>query len=289
MSIKTIQLFTPTAENPWMVTVNQLKEWDKCHAQFYHKTVLKQRWLSDERNFELGKAVHALMDFHAKGLPYEHLKVGLKANIYAHFQALIQHPIANAPVLASEYPFYLPFQVDDVSPVTLTGRIDRVSLYDGTLAIIDWKTGTAVPHDYATAWQTRLYSYAIWQMRDALPHINPHPNPLDTTKFGGEGTAEMHFYYVDVRTNRQPAVKVYTVSIDAEYIAETEHLLKQVLARILAEKRFALPASCPDKYCPFSQVCGINPETTAQLPLFSLPQAPVLGQGEHEANPLDLF
>ncbi|MCE2930458.1 MAG: PD-(D/E)XK nuclease family protein [Vampirovibrionales bacterium] len=278
MTIKTVQTLNPTAENPWVVSVNQLKEWDKCHAQFYYKTVLKQRWLSDERNFELGKAVHALMDLHAKGLPTEHLRVGLKPNILAHFDALLEHPLAKAPVVTSEYAFYLPFSVEGFPHITLTGRIDRISLYNGSLAIIDWKTGTAVPHDYATAWQTRLYSYAIWHMRDALPLPK------------GEGTAEIHFYYVDVRTNRQPAVKVYDVTIDAVYIAETEGLLKQVLARILAEKRFALPSACPDKYCRFSQVCGINPETTAQLPLFSLPQASVLGQRvSDEANPLDLF
>jgi hypothetical protein len=286
--LNTSKRLIPTAENPWFVSVNQLKEWDKCHAQFYYKTVLKQRWLSDERNFELGKAVHALMDLNAKGMPTEHLRVGLKSNILAHFDALVEHPLAKAPVVASEYAFYVPFHVEGFSHITLTGRIDRISLYDGSLAIIDWKTGTAVPHDYATAWQTRLYSYAIWQMRDALPHTysNPHPSPLSK----GEGVKEMHFYYVDVRTNRQPAVKVYDVTIDADYIAETEGLLKQVLARILAEKRFALPSACPDKYCRFSQVCGINPETTAQLPLFSLPQASVLGQGvSDEANPLDLF
>jgi hypothetical protein len=286
--LNTSKRLIPTAENPWFVSVNQLKEWDKCHAQFYYKTVLKQRWLSDERNFELGKAVHALMDLNAKGMPTEHLRVGLKSNILAHFDALVEHPLAKAPVVASEYAFYVPFHVEGFSHITLTGRIDRISLYDGSLAIIDWKTGTAVPHDYATAWQTRLYSYAIWQMRDALPHTysNPHPSPLSK----GEGVKEMHFYYVDVRTNRQPAVKVYDVTIDADYIAETEGLLKQVLARILAEKRFSLPSACPDKYCRFSQVCGINPETTAQLPLFSLPQASVLGQGvSDEANPLDLF
>ncbi len=257
MTIKTVQPLIPTAENPWFVSVNQLKEWDKCHAQFYYKTVLKQRWLSDESNFELGKAVHALMDLNAKGMPTKHLRVGLKPNILAHFDALVEHPLAKAPVVASEYAFYLPFQVEGFPHITLTGRIDRLSLYNGTLAIIDWKTGTAVPHDYATAWQTRLYSYAIWQMRNAL---------------GVEASLGMHFYYVDVRTNRQPAVKVYTVAIDADYIAETEGLLKQVLTRILAEKRFALPSACPDKYCRFSQVCGINPETTAQLPLFGLPQ-----------------
>jgi hypothetical protein len=286
--LNTSKRLIPTAENPWFVSVNQLKEWDKCHAQFYYKTVLKQRWLSDERNFELGKAVHALMDLNAKGMPTEHLRVGLKSNILAHFDALVEHPLAKAPVVASEYAFYVPFHVEGFSHITLTGRIDRISLYDGSLAIIDWKTGTAVPHDYATAWQTRLYSYAIWQMRDALPHTysNPHPSPLSK----GEGVKEMHFYYVDVRTNRQPAVKVYDVTIDADYIAEIEGLLKQVLARILAEKRFSLPSACPDKYCRFSQVCGINPETTAQLPLFSLPQASVLGQGvSDEANPLDLF
>jgi hypothetical protein len=67
-------------------------------------------------------------------------------------------------------------------------------------------------------------------------------------------------------------------------------LLKQVVARILAERRFALPSACPDKYYTFSQVCGIHPETTGQLPLFGLPQASVLGQGvSDEANPLDLF
>ena len=286
--LNTSKRLIPTAEYPWFVSVNQLKEWDKCHAQFYYKTVLKQRWLSDERNFELGKAVHALMDLHAKGMPTDHLRVGLKSNILAHFDALVEHPLAKAPVVASEYAFYVPFHVEGFSHITLTGRVDRMSLYDGSLAIIDWKTGTAVPHDYATAWQTRLYSYAIWQMRDALPHTysNPHPSPLPK----GEGVKEMHFYYVDVRTNRQPAVKVYDVTIDADYIAETEGLLKQVLARILAEKRFALPSACPDKYCRFSQVCGINPETTAQLPLFSLPQASVLGQGvSKEMNPLDLF
>jgi hypothetical protein len=275
MTIKTVQNLTPTAENPWFVSVNQLKEWDKCHAQFYYKTVLKQRWLSDERNFELGKAVHALMDLNAKGMPTEHLRVGLKPKILVHFDALVEHPLAKALVVASEYAFYLPFPVGEFPHISLTGRIDRISLYNGTLAIIDWKTGTAVPHDYATAWQTRLYTYAIWQIRDAL---------------GVDESLGMHFYYVDVRTNRQPAVKVYTVAIDADYIAETEGLLKQVLARILAEKRFALPSACPDKYCSFSQVCGINPETTAQLPLFSLPQASVLGQGvREEANPLDLF
>jgi hypothetical protein len=273
--LKADKTLAPTVENPWFVSVNQLKEWDKCHAQFYYKTVLKQRWLTDERNFELGKAVHALMDLNAKGMPTEHLRIGLKATILAHFDALVEHPLAKAPVLASEYAFYLPFPVGDVSHITLTGRIDRISVYNGMLAIIDWKTGTAVPHDYATAWQTRLYSYAIWHMREAL---------------GVEASLGMSFYYVDVRTNRQPAVKVYTVIIDAEYIAETEGLLKQVLARILAEKRFALPSACPDKYCTFSQVCGITPETMAQLPLFGLPQASVLGKDvSGEANVLDLF
>ena len=134
-----------------------------------------------------------------------------------------------------------------------------------------------MPHDYATAWQTRLYSYAIWQMRETFPHK-------------GVGVKKMSFYYVDVRTNRQPAVKVYTVSIDADYITETERLLRQVIARILEEKRFALPQACPDKYCSFSQVCGINPQTTTQLPLFGLPEASVLNLvKEADENPLDLF
>ncbi len=276
-----------TAENPWWVSPNHLKEWDKCPKQFYYKTVLGQRWLSNERNFELGKAVHALMDLEAKGLPYTHVLKTLSPNIQAHFNALQADSIAQAPIVASEYAFYVPFQATIFPHVKLTGRIDRLSMVDNTLSIIDWKTGTAVPQDYQNAWQTRLYAYALWQILTHQPNLLQ--NLLSSTP-AWKPSHGLAFYYVDVRLNRQPKVKTYRVAIDEGYIRETEALVSQRLHAILAETQFPLPKACPDPYCPFSKVCGILPESTEQLALFALPQASVLeSRAEEEENPLDLF
>ena len=276
-----------TTENPWWVSPNHLKEWDKCPKQFYYKTVLGQRWLSNERNFELGKAVHALMDLEAKGLPYEHVLKTLSPNIQAHFNALQADSIAQAPIVASEYAFYVPFQATIFPHVKLTGRIDRLSMVDNTLSIIDWKTGTAVPQDYQNAWQTRLYAYALWQILTHQPNLLQN---LLSSAPAWKPSQGLAFYYVDVRLNRQPHVKAYRVAIDEGYIRETEALVSQRLNAILAETQFPLPKACPDQYCPFSKVCGILPETAEQLALFALPQASVLeSRAEEEENPLDLF
>lgn len=276
-----------TAENPWWVSPNHLKEWDKCPKQFYYKTVLGQRWLSNERNFELGKAVHALMDLEAKGLPYTHVLKTLSPNIQAHFNALQADSIAQAPIVASEYAFYVPFQATIFPHVKLTGRIDRLSMVDNTLSIIDWKTGTAVPQDYQNAWQTRLYAYALWQILTHQPNLLQN---LLSSAPAWKPSQGLAFYYVDVRLYRQPHVKAYRVAIDEGYIRETEALLSQRLHAILAETQFPLPKACPDQYCPFSKVCGILPESTEQLALFALPQASVLeSRAEEEENPLDLF
>jgi len=276
-----------SAENPWWVSPNHLKEWDKCPKQFYYKTVLGQRWLSNERNFELGKAVHALMDLEAKGLPYAHVFQTLSPNIQAHFKALQTDAIAQAPVMASEYAFYVPFQATMFPHVQLTGRIDRLSVVENTISIIDWKTGTAVPQDYPNAWQTRLYAYAIWQILTHQPNLLPTLLPNAPAWKAEQGLA---FYYVEVRLNRQPYVKAYRVAIDEAYIRDTEALVAQRLTAILAETEFRLPKACPDKYCPFSKVCGILPESSEQLTLFALPQASVLELKVDEAeNPLDLF
>lgn len=272
----------PSVQEPWWLSVNHLKEWEKCPKQFYYKTVLKQRCISDERNFELGKTVHALMDLQAKGLPYTHLETGLSPKIRSHFQALREHPLAKAPTLASEYAFYVPFQSAGLPPIFLTGRVDRISEVQGRLALIDWKTGTAVPPDYPNAWQTRLYAYAIWRLLQANPHAFGDSRRIK------ELSLPFMFYYVEVRLNRTPPVKDYAVEMDATYLAETEALLTQQIQKILAERHFPLPKACPDRYCPFNRVCGIEPKT--ESPLWGLPEALVL-EPQHATmgDPFDLF
>jgi len=265
----------PTAENPWLLSVNHLKEWDKCRKQFYYKTVLKQRWVSDDGNFELGKSVHALMDYAARDLPTAHLLEQVTPQIRESFLALNQHPISQEAILASEFGFHIPFMPDRFPHVYLVGRMDRVIQQNDTLSIIDWKTGTAVPHDYATAWQTRLYLYALEQLKQQLGHAD----------------LPLSFIYVDVRLNRQQRVNTYVTEANEGYQQETGTLLIQRIEAILNEQSFTLPRECPDKYCPYGGVCGINEPDVAQLPLFSLPTVSVLGDDEkpEALDPFDAF
>jgi RecB family exonuclease len=261
----------PSVQTPWLLSPNHLKEWDKCRKQFYYKTVLKQRWLSDERNFQLGKAVHALMDIDAKGMETQHLLQAQPPAIQEAFRLLRQHPSAQHPTLKSEWVFEFPcLNTDTFTPfpyIYVSGRVDRISQEPSTgkVWVIDWKTGTAVPPDYPNAWQTRLYLLAVWECRHVLGLNDLEPNQLG-------------FRYVAVKPGKRTPVEVFDVPCDVAYLEETRQRLSQRVQDILAETRFPLPTSCPDRFCPYASVCGIQPLETEQLPLFSLPTAPVLNE-----------
>jgi hypothetical protein len=266
-----ITTLTPSAQHPWLLSPNHLKEWDKCRKQFYYKTVLKQRWLTDERNFQLGKAVHALMDIEAKGMETAHLLQAHPPATQEAFRLLRQSGMAQLPALKSEWAFEFPcwdaVNLNHFPHIYVAGRIDRISLDSdtGCVWVIDWKTGTAVPPDYPNAWQTRLYLLAVWECRQllGLPDITPQ---------------QLGFCYVSVKPGKRTPVERFDVPCDTAYLEETRERLSQRVHDALAETRFPLPPSCPDKFCPYGSVCGIYPPDAEQLPLFSLPTAPILGE-----------
>jgi DNA-binding transcriptional regulator/RsmH inhibitor MraZ len=235
-----IETITASAEKPWLVSTSQLKEWDKCKKQFYYKSVLKTQWLSTQKNFELGKAVHKLMDYQARSLPLEPILTEVRQDIQETYLALEANSLAQAKVVANEWSFNIPFYW-----------------------VVDWKTGTAVPSDFKQAWQTRLYLYAIWEARHQLGM----PQTITFEQLG--------FVYVEVKPKRKQAVRLYEVIYSEAQHLKTKADLTLTLTAMLLERQFDLPTTCPDSYCPFGTICGIAPVETEQLNLLALPEKPV--------------
>jgi hypothetical protein len=285
-----MQTVIATAQSPWLVSTSQLKSWDKCKKQFFYKNILKTHWLTTQKNFTLGKAVHKLMDYQARGLPLENLVVEARQDIQETYLALEQHPLAHATVVANEWSFNVPFPLPATNTTTekathhvwLTGRVDRiVKTLTNTPAtepfywIVDWKTGTAVPPEFKQAWQTRLYLYAIWEARQQLGL----PSTVRIEQLG--------FAYVEVKPKRKQPIKVYEVLYTEADHQQTKADLTHTIGAMLMAQTFELPPTCPDTYCPFGTICGIAPPETEQLTLLPLPNKPVRNRKKRKTLPAE--
>ncbi len=269
------------------LSISHFKSWGKCPQQFYFKQVLRSQWLSDERNFELGKSVHKLLDYQARKLPLEALLQATSPTIRNSYGALAQHPLAQAPVVANEWAFNVPLTLGEEGEVAATtttvwlhGRVDRIvappqALLEGepTLAgtklwVLDWKTGTAIPKLPAEDWQTRLYLFAVFEARAQLGYEALPP----------EGLAMV---YAESKPKQRPAVRLVSLPYNAAWHEENRRILSQqaqAMLRAIGTASYPLPPTCPDTYCPYGPVCGIAPATGAQLNLLkpTWPTAPVL-------------
>ncbi|MDX2084974.1 MAG: PD-(D/E)XK nuclease family protein [Candidatus Melainabacteria bacterium] len=225
------------------ISVNQLKNWSRCKKKFYYESVKKLRWPSDPSNFRLGQAVHKLLDYQARGLDCQHLLTGTQADIRQSWQVIASSHWVQLPIIANEWGFTVPLSTPLPQPVWLVGRVDRIAqMPSGHIAIIDWKTGTAVPKDAANAWQTLVYWYAIYEARTVLG--------LEETL----APEQFQFVYVEVREQ----VRAITLPYSAKQHASTQALLQQTITEMLSAEDYPLPARCPDRFCPYRSICGIE-------------------------------
>ena len=225
------------------------KAWTRCKKQYYFKYGKKYLWPSDDRHFSLGKDVHKLLDYHARGLNCAALLESADDKVRVSFEKLLAHPISHWSTLASEWGFHVPVHVPG-APVWLVGRMDRIARQDGLIWIIDWKTGTGVPKNPEEDWQTRVYLYALLEIaRAPLPNTVLHQPDLPAES--------LRFCYVEVKTGDQP-VRLETVEYSEQKHTETRRLLEQHCSAMVVESTFALPSKCPDRYCPYRTVCGIE-------------------------------
>lgn len=242
-----------SAPEAWLVSVDSLKAWSKCQKKFEYHVAQQYRWPTDPSNFDFGQNVHKLMDYQAKGHDCSVLLQHSDTRTQAAWDLLINHPTTRREnCLASEWGFTLPAPnyplPSGINPNTwLIGRMDRLNHVEQTVQIIDWKTGTATPKNPIEDWQTRVYLYVAYETRAIfnLSHYTHH---------------QFEFIYVGVK-EREHDIHCVKVPYSKTMHEETRQRLSHTLAVIHQanhQQQYQLPNKCPDKWCPYREICGIQ-------------------------------
>jgi hypothetical protein len=236
---------------PWRVSVNQLKTWHKCQRRYELHHLRQLQWPSDPSNFAYGQAVHTLMDYQARELDCAPLLSVASIQVQQAWQWLLADDTCHWPVIASEWGFTVPAPNHPLlKSAVLVGRMDRISRGpDGAVVLIDWKTGTAVPKDPMNDWQTRVYLYAL---AEALCQLGLEDTPLEAIKFR----------YVAVKNG----IRHTDVAYSEAFHEETRERLIETLVAMATATRYLLPEACPDRYCGYRNVCGIEQRSSSDEP-----------------------
>jgi hypothetical protein len=245
------------------ISSDALKSWSRCKRQFYYKHVKKLQWPADIQHFRLGKDVHKLLDYQARGLDCDVLLKVAPMDVRISWQKLMAHPVVQLPVLANEWAFHVPVSLnggESASPRKgrvewLTGRIDRVARDGDKVLVIDWKTGTGVPRNPEVDWQTRLYMYALVEVAQT-----PSAADMGLNFNGPLQPEQVSFLYVEVKADQHTPVRLVPLPYgDAQHQA-TRQVLQSILKQMSVEEDYALPdnGQCPDKFCSYSSICGVE-------------------------------
>lgn len=238
-----------------LFSVNQFKTWSKCQKKYGYDYVHQLRWPSDQSRFSFGKTLHKLFEYQARGLNFEPILCALSnerhpeaEKIQAAWHRVMEHPIPHYPVLGSEWAFTVP-----VGSHWVTGRIDRVAWEPELekVLILDWKTGTSVPRIPESDWQTLIYQYALKEGYRQLLWPPQIPCPKDLS------AEQIQFVYLEIKDE----IRDIRIHYSDKKHEETRLKMTQAIESMLsleAHKNFQLPAVCPDTFCPYLHICGIE-------------------------------
>ncbi len=235
------------------------KSWARCKKEFYFKHLKRLHWPSDAQNFALGRDVHKLLDYQARGLDCTLILSAAAPNVVQSWDKLMQHPVVDLPVLANEWGFHVPVTSVDGEPFWLTGRMDRIARDGNQIVIIDWKTGTGVPKLPETDWQTRLYLFALLEVANT-----PSANDLGFTQNGPLTAGDISFRYVEIKPDETTPIREFNIPYSNAKHEATRRELQQMLAAMAMEEDYALPDACPNKFCAYRPICGIEDQERLQ-------------------------
>lgn len=237
------------------ISSDAFKSWSRCKRQFYYKHIKRMQWPADIQHFRLGRDVHKLLDYQARGLDCDLLLQAATRDVQLSWQKLMAHPIVHLPVLANEWAFHIPMELESNQTDWLTGRIDRVARDGERVLVIDWKTGTGVPRNPEADWQTRLYLYALLEVAGT-----PSAADLGLNTHGLLQAEQMQFVYVEVKADTHTPVREVVLPYSTAKHEATRQVLQAILQQMAVEEDYTLPDSgtCPDRFCSYRTICGID-------------------------------
>lgn len=216
---------------------DQFNTWNNCKRKYYFKYVKMLNFPESESNFNLGKSVHAIINYYLKGFEVENLIENVDENIKDCWNVIKEHPILKNKSIVTEWTFNA--RVGD-SKHWLNGRIDAVfSDGNGKYIIADWKTGQNIPKNPDTSFQCMMYLYSFFNAQNDLK-IN----------FSAE---DLCFQYIKISKDD---VKVYSIDYSKEKAKLFEKIFLKTISDIESEKEFKSNINCNDKHCPYQRLCN---------------------------------
>ena len=215
---------------------DRFNTWQTCQKKYYLKYIKELKYPEFHQDYELGKSVHALIDYYLRGLNIEHLLQNADNKIIDRWNAIKNHSILDKKLIKTEWGFNTNLKG---TPCWLIGRIDAVFFDEekGKYIIADWKTGI-IPKNIDTNFQHRIYLYALYQSRKDLG-IDFEPENLV-------------FQYFKIIPE---SVEITEISFSEQKLHEYEENFVKIINKIENTIEFPAQENCQVKICPYNGLC----------------------------------
>lgn len=148
-------------------TADQFNTWKRCPAQYYLKYIRALKYPDVLSDYEVGKSLHALLNYHLRGYDVDFFLKNASIDILSRWNLIKNHNILNNAIYKSEWPFLT--RVGN-SPYWVKGRIDAVFFdpENNKYIIADWKTGENIPKKPLDSFQHIIYLYSFYKLAKSL-------------------------------------------------------------------------------------------------------------------------
>ena len=219
---------------------DRFNTWQICRKKYYFKYIKELKYPEFHQDYELGKSIHALIDYHLRGFKTEHLLQNADNKIIDLWNSIKNHPILNKKVIKTEWGFNTNLEN---TPYWLIGRIDAIFFDEetGKYIIADWKTGVVAPKKIDTYFQHKIYLYALYQSRKDLG-LDFEPQDLV-------------FNYFEIIPD---SVQKIEICFSEEKLFEYEKNFLNIIKNIESTVKFDATENCFDKFCLYKGLCENN-------------------------------
>ncbi len=215
-----------------------LNTWQTCPKKYYYKYIKEIKFPEFHNDYELGKSVHALIDYYLRGLEIKHLLKEADKEIISRWNIIKKEPILNKKIIKTELGLNTPIKN---TPYWLTGRIDAV-FYDeeeNKYIIADWKTGKYIAKNIHVNFQHKIYLYAFYQSRRDLG-LDFKPKNLI-------------FKYFNIFPD---SLEITEIDFSKEKLLEYEQNFVNIAKNIEKTVCFQYTGNCTSKICEYKKICN---------------------------------
>ena len=146
---------------------SMFETWFVCEKKFFYKYIKSIKIPQNDKQFELGKKVHAMINYKLQGFDMNLMEKACDEVTLSHYKSILKHKLLKQKVLLTEWGFLC--NISDTQNL-LAGRIDAVfyNEKEEIYTIADWKTGMSIPKNPIESPQALIYMYSFYKAQKDL-------------------------------------------------------------------------------------------------------------------------